>query len=161
MLPTALFINGFALFCLALSLLKDRAKTKESLKIAKKAFIQVLPTVLIIIILIGWLLAFLSKEVILSLIGKEAGFTGVVIAAFLGSILHIPSLVSFPLAASLLKSGASVMAVAAFITTLTMIGFVTLPLEIKELGKKIAFLRNGFSFVIAVIIALLMGVILR
>jgi len=41
-----------------------------------------------------------------------------------------------------------------------MIGIVTLPLEIKELGKKVALLRNGISFVFAIIIALIMGSIL-
>ncbi|HDH27594.1 MAG TPA: permease, partial [Euryarchaeota archaeon] len=46
------------------------------------------------------------------------------------------------------------------ITTLTMVGFVTLPLEIKVLGKKLAILRNLFSFIIALIIAVIMGVIL-
>ena len=52
------------------------------------------------------------------------------------------------------------MSVAAFITTLTMVGVVTLPLEIKEMGKKITILRNVFSFVFAIVIALIMGVIL-
>ncbi len=77
-----------------------------------------------------------------------------------GALMHIPALLSFPLAASLLYNGASISAVAAFITTLTMIGTITLPLEIKELGKKMAILRNGLSFVIAIIIALIMGAIL-
>lgn len=77
-----------------------------------------------------------------------------------GALMHIPALLSFPLAASLLYNGASISAVAAFITTLTMIGTITLPLEIKELGKKMAILRNGLSFVIAIIIALVMGAIL-
>ena len=86
--------------------------------------------------------------------------TGVLIVGAAGAVLHIPALLSFPLAASLLEEGASVSAVAAFITTLTMIGTITLPLEIKELGKKMAILRNGISFVIAIIIALIMGVIL-
>ena len=64
------------------------------------------------------------------------------------------------LAASLLDGGASISVVAAFITTLTMIGTVTLPLEIKELGKKMALLRNGMSFLIAILIAFIMGAIL-
>lgn len=158
---TALVINGFAVIALALSLLKDRAKTKQALKVARKSFIRIFPTIAIVIIVIGWLLTFVSKAVIASLIGQEAGLAGIAIAASLGSVLFIPALVSFPLAASLLKSGASLTAVATFITTLTMIGFVTLPLEIKTLGKKVTFLRNGFSFAIAIIIGLLMGVILR
>ncbi len=56
--------------------------------------------------------------------------------------------------------GAGLTAIAAFVTTLTMIGFVFLPLEIKELGKKFAFIRNGLSFIAAMIIAVLMGLIL-
>jgi len=41
-----------------------------------------------------------------------------------------------------------------------MIGIVTLPLEIKELGQKIALLRNGLSFIVALAIALIIGVVL-
>jgi len=158
---TVLVINGFAIVGLVLSLLKDRAKTKQALKVAWKSFNRIFPTIVMVIIVIGWLLTFVSKAVIGGLIGQKTGITGVAIAAVLGSVLFIPALVSFPLAASLLKSGASITAVATFITTLTMIGFVTFPLEIKTLGKKVALLRNGFSFIIAIIIGLLMGVILR
>ncbi len=157
---TAIFINIFALSCLIGAFIKDRAKTKQSLKVAVKSFFRILPTVLIIIILIGLLLGFVPQTQISKVIGKHAGFGGVLVVALLGAILHIPSLISFPLAASLLKSGASVTPVAVFITTLTMIGMVTLPLEIKELGKKMALLRNGISFVIAIIIGIVMGAIL-
>ena len=158
---TVLVINGFAMVGLSLSLLKDGAKTKQALKVAWKSFNRIFPTIAMVIIIIGWLLTFVSKAVIAGLIGQKAGFAGIAIAASLGSVLFIPAIVAFPLAASLLQSGAGLMAVATFITTLTMIGFVTLPLEIKTLGKKVAFLRNGFSFVIAIIIGFLMGVILR
>jgi hypothetical protein len=41
-----------------------------------------------------------------------------------------------------------------------MIGFVTLLLEIKEMGKKFAILRNSISFIIAIIIAIIIGVLL-
>ena len=54
----------------------------------------------------------------------------------------------------------AVTAVAAFVTTLTMIGTVTLPLEARELGRRFALLRNGLSFVLAIIVALIMGAIL-
>ena len=39
-----------------------------------------------------------------------------------------------------------------------MVGAVTMPLEIRELGKKMALLRNGMSYLIAVLVAFLMGV---
>ncbi|NLX74993.1 MAG: permease, partial [Synergistaceae bacterium] len=46
----------------------------------------------------------------------------------------------------------------AFLTTLTMVGIVTFPLEKKEFGTKFTAIRNGFSFIFAIIIALIMGV---
>jgi len=160
MSTTAIIINLLALGCLVFALARDRGRTKQAMGVAVKSFVRILPTVFMIIVIIGLLMAFAPPEVISRLIGEQAGFGGLLAIAALGAVLHIPALISFPLAASLLQSGAGVASVAAFITTLTMIGAVTLPLEIKELGRKMAFLRNGLSFIIAVIIALTMGAIL-
>ena len=157
---TAVFINIIALGSLIFALVKDRTKTRQAMVVAIQSFIRIFPTVLTIIILIGLLLGFVPQSEISRLVGKKAGFEGILIIALLGAVLHIPSLISFPLAASLLKGGASVTSVAVFITTLTMIGMVTLPLEIKELGKKMALLRNGISFLIAIVIGLIMGAVL-
>lgn len=157
---TVLMINLIAIAWLIFSLVKNRDKTKKSLKIALKTFIKIIPLVVIIIIFIGFLLGFLPPDLISRVIGEQAGFLGIIITAVLGSVLFIPALISFPLAASLLDGGASVMSVAAFITTLTMVGVITLPVELREMGKKITILRNVFSFIFAVIIAVIMGVIL-
>lgn len=153
-------INLFALVGLAFAFVKDKRKAQQSLLVAIKSLVRIIPMVLVIIIFIGLLLGFVPPEMISKIIGTHSGFTGVIVVALLGAILHIPALISFPLAASLIRSGASVTAVAAFITTLTMIGMVTLPLEIKELGKTMALLRNGISFIIALVIAIIMGLIL-
>lgn len=157
---TAIMINVFAFACLFVSFFKNKEKTNQSLKVATKSFFRVLPMVFIIIIFIGLLLGFIPQNQISKIVGEQAGFLGVLVVALFGAILHIPSLISFPLAASLLERGASVTSVAVFITTLTMIGVVTLPMEIKELGKKMAILRNGISFCVAIIIALIIGAIL-
>ena len=157
---TAIIINGIAVVALLIAFIKDKEKAIKSLKIAGKSFIRMLPMVFIIIIIIGLLLGFVPANQISRFVGEQSGFLGILLVGVVGAFMHIPALLSFPLAASLLEKGASVSAVAAFITTLTMIGTITLPLEIKELGKKMALLRNGISFVIAIIIALIMGVIL-
>ncbi len=157
---TTIIINVIAIIGLSASLIKNKEKTKKSLKVAGKMFIEMLPTVLIIIVIIGLINGFVSPDKISAFIGNRSGIIGVIIIGLVGTVMYIPSIISFPLAASLLEKGASISAVAAFITTLTMIGTITLPLEIKILGKKIALLRNGISFVIAIIIALIMGAIL-
>ena len=157
---TVIVINGIAIISFLIAFIKDRKKAMRSLKIAGKSFLKILPMALIIIIFIGLFLGFVSSRDISRFIGDQSGFTGMLLVGAAGAVIYIPSLLAFPLAASLLESGASISAVAAFITTLTMIGAITLPIEIKEMGKEIAFLRNGLSFVIAIIIALIMGAIL-
>jgi uncharacterized membrane protein YraQ (UPF0718 family) len=157
---TAIIINLIAIAWLIFSILKNKNKTRESLRIALKTFIKTLPMIIIIIIFIGFLLGFLPRGMISRIIGEQTGIQGALVTAVLGSVLFIPALISFPLAASLLKGGASIMSVASFITTLTMVGVVTLPIELREMGKKLTILRNIFSFIFAIIIALIMGVIL-
>jgi len=157
---TVIIINLIALIWLLFSVLRSKSKTRKSLKIAFKTFLRILPIIIIIVVFIGFLLGFLPPEIISEVVGEQAGFLGIMVTAILGSILFIPALISFPLAASLLNGGASIMSVAAFITTLTMVGIVTLPLELREMGKKITIFRNIFSFVFAIIIALIMGAIL-
>lgn len=157
---TAIIINFLALIGFLMSFFKNRNKSLQSLKVAGKSFIKILPMVLIIVILVGLLLGFAPPEQIERFFGRQSGIIGVLIIGLVGALLHIPSLIAFPLAGSLLESGASIASAAAFITTLTMIGTIYLPLEIKILGKKLALLRNGLSFIVAIVISLLMGIIL-
>ncbi|MEA3499971.1 MAG: permease [Candidatus Marinimicrobia bacterium] len=156
---TTIIINGLVLILLGISFFKDKTKTLRSLKIAGKSLLELIPTMLSVILLIGIIYGLFSDKIGL-LFGNENGTIGFILIAVAGSFMHMPSLLAFPLAGSFLMEGASISSVAAFITTLTMIGIVTLPLEIQTLGKKFAIYRNVFSFIIAILIAILMGVIL-
>jgi len=81
-------------------------------------------------------------------------------SALLGTITFVPAFIAFPLVGTLVDAGVGVIPAVAFLTTLTMVGIVTFPLEKKEFGVKFTALRNGLSFIFAVIIALVMGVII-
>ncbi len=146
---------------LLLSVIKDRKKTAAALRVAYKGFIRLLPSILAIILVVGLLIGFIPPRWIAQVIGGNSGVLGVAIASFLGAVLFIPAIIAFPLAKSMLDMGAGVMATAAFITTLTMVGFVFLPLEIKESGKKFAIARNALSFIAAIAIAVVIGVIIK
>ncbi len=159
-MTTLIVIYGLLAVCLVWSLLKNRQKTIQSFKVAARALWKMAPGLLAIVGVVGLILGVLPPETITKLVGEEAGFLATATAAVLGAVTLIPALISFPLAASLIRSGATVTTIAAFITTLVMVGFVTAPMEIKALGKKFTLLRNGLSFVAALIIAGLMGVIL-
>ncbi|HHY10413.1 MAG TPA: permease, partial [Firmicutes bacterium] len=106
-------------------------------------------------------LAFFPPSLIERYLGGEGSTWQLLLAAGIGTVVMIPSLISFPLAGSLIDSGAAYTPIAAFLTTLTMVGFVSLPLEIKEMGRRLTLLRNLFALASAIIIALIMGAVLR
>ena len=153
-------LYGVTAVLLAISYVKDRNKTMLSLKRAWKMFINVLPQFISILFLAGLLVAAVSPETIQYVIGAQSGFRGMLTAALLGAVTLVPVLVAFPVAARLLQNGAGVTQTAVFISTLTMVGFVTLPMEIKYLGKKAAVLRNALAFLFSFAAAFLIGVLL-
>lgn len=158
MFTKALYILAAA--ALILSFVKDRGKTKSALLKAWKAFENILPQFLTILIIIGIMLAFLTPQTISKLVGNQSGLVGMLAAGLIGSITLIPGFVAFPLAAALLKNGAGFMQIAVFVSTLMMVGIVTIPLEIRYFGRKAAILRNGLAFVFSFAAALVIGVVL-
>lgn len=142
---------------LAISFFKDKKKTKMSLKKAWKAFENILPEFLVVILLIGALLAVLDTDVIIKIIGSDSGWLGVLFAAVVGAITLIPGFVAFPMAAMLLQGGAGYMQIGAFVSTLMMVGVVTMPVEIKYFGKRLTILRNLFAFIFSFAVAYVIG----
>lgn len=150
---------GLAIVLLILSFVKDKKKTKMALKKAWKAFENILPEFLVVIILVGFLLAVLNPETISKIIGAESGWFGVILAGIIGSITLIPGFVAFPTAAILLENGAGYMQIAAFVSTLMMVGIVTFPVEVKYFGKKISIMRNILAFFFSFIVAIMIGMV--
>jgi len=146
---------------LAVLAARDRAKARQAVRVAVKSFLGVFPSMLAIVGLIGLLLGIVSPQLISSYLGQGRGWWATIAATLVGAVMFIPSLVAFPLAASLLRSGASIATIAAFLTTLVMVGTVTLPLEIRHLGRKMAVGRNVLSLLSAFLIAIIMGMVLR
>lgn len=153
-------IYACAMAGLIISFVKSKNKTKKALMKAWKSFENILPQFLAIILVIGMMLSVLDTETITKILGADSGIKGVLIAAFIGSITLIPGFVAFPLASALLESGAGISQIAAFVSTLMMVGVLTIPMEIKTFGKKVTIVRNVSAFVFSLFVAYMMGVIL-
>ena len=153
-------LYALAIVGLVLSFFKDRQKTRMALQKAWKSFENILPQLLTIFLIIGFALAIFPPETIRKLLGSDSGFLGVLAAAVIGSITLMPGFVAFPLAAALLKSGAGYMQLAAFVSTLMMVGVITIPIERKSFGLRATLTRNGAAFLYSFLVAAVMGVIL-
>ncbi len=159
-MKVALAINLITAGLLLLSFFKSSRKTLIALKMSLQKGANLMPWMIGIIVLIGMMLSFVPEQTVERYLGGEMTLIQVGGAALLGTITMIPSLIAVPLAGSLIEAGASYTTIAAFLTTLIMVGFVTLPLEIKELGIKITFWRNLLAFIFAIIIAGMIGVLM-
>ncbi len=153
-------LYGITFFLLALSFFKDKEKTGKSLKKAWKSFENILPEFLVVILFVGILLAVVDADVISKVIGSDSGWFGVVLSAVIGAITLIPGFVAFPTAAMLLKNGAGYMQIGAFVSTLMMVGVITMPVEIKYFGKKSTVLRNIIAFAFSFFVAFMIGLVM-
>lgn len=150
---------GTAAF-LAISFFKDRTRTGQSLKAAFAMGKGMMGSILSIVFLIGLILAVLPPERIAEFIGHQSLLWATVISAAFGTITLIPAFIAFPLVGTLVNAGVGIVPAVAFLTTLTMVGIVTFPLERQKFGLKFTIARNALSFGFAILIALTMGVIL-
>lgn len=150
-----------AIICLVLSFMKNKKKTRMALKKAWKSFENILPQFLIIILITGISLAFLDNHTISMLLGKESGVIGLGIAAVVGAVAFIPAFVAYPLAASLLAAGAGYTQITMFITSLMMVGVITLSMEISYFSREIAVKRTVLALAYSFICALIMGGLMR
>ena len=145
---------------LLFSFIASKQKTIDGLKKGAMQFLKILPTLLSIIILVSIAMYFIPEKALIRYFGDQAGTLGYFAAALVGSISLIPGFISYPLAGMLVESGVGYGVIALFITTLKMVGVMTIPLEAKYFGMKVTLQRNALSFIGAVFIGSIMAVIL-
>jgi uncharacterized membrane protein YraQ (UPF0718 family) len=154
-----LYIVALALF--VVSAAKDREETNIALRKGLKALEGILPQYLAVLVFVAIVLAVFDAEMISRFLGENTGSIGTLMAAFIGSVTLIPGFVAFPAAGELLRNGAGTVQIATFVSSLMMVGIVTMPMEIKYFGKRAALARNLlvfiFSFFAAVFVARLVA----
>lgn len=148
-------IAGVALL---ISLIASRGKTFRALKVSAKRFVHIFPAFLTMIVLVSVVLFLIPDTVISEYLGGSNKFIGVVLASFLGSITVLPGFIAFPLAGILLKEGVAYIVLAAFTTTLMMVGVLTAPIEKSYFGLRVTIIRNTLSFCIALIVSVVIGI---
>ena len=139
-----------------ISFMVDWQKTIIGIKKGLIQFIKILPTLLSVIVFVSIVLYFVSDELLMKYLVENAGWKAYISAALIGSVSLIPGLIAYPLAGFLVKSGVSYAVIAVFITTLMMVGVLTIPIEAKYFGLKTTLLRNALSLIGAIIVGAIM-----
>ena len=127
----------------------------QGLKASWVMIIQVLPILIFAMVIAATIQKVVPQELISKWVGAESGFRGILIGAAIGSFTPGGPYVTLPIAAGLLRAGANIGTMVAFMTAWSLIGFSRLPLEVGIMGWKFAAIRLICTFFFAPIAGLL------
>ncbi len=108
--------------------------------------LQIVPLLIFAFIVAGMAQVLIPTEIISTWIGAESGFRGLLIGSALGSLTPGGPYVSLPIAAGLLRTGASIGTMVAFLTGWSLFSITRLPLEIGLMGWKFMLIRLACVF---------------
>lgn len=118
----------------------------KGLESALRMTIDILPLLIFAFIMAGMVQVLLPRELLSKWVGEESGLRGLLIGTLAGSLTPGGPYVSLPVAAGLLRSGASVGTMVAFISAWSLWAISRLPLEIGILGWKFWMARFACTF---------------
>jgi uncharacterized membrane protein YraQ (UPF0718 family) len=131
--PTVvMFIIALALFIIAT--LQGEGKNVVGLKSAWNMTLQIIPLLIFAFIIAGLVQTLLPRDLISTWVGDESGFRGILIGTVTGALTPGGPYVSLPIAAGLLRTGASIPTMVAFVTGWSLMNIARLPLEVGIMG---------------------------
>jgi uncharacterized membrane protein YraQ (UPF0718 family) len=116
------------------------------LKSAGNLLLLIAPLLIFAFIVAGMIPILVPTETISRWVGAESGFRGILIGSAIGGLMPGGPFVTMPIAAGLLRTGASVGTMVALITAWSLLAFSRLPMEIGLLGWKFTLVRLACVF---------------
>jgi len=116
------------------------------LKSAMNMTVQILPLVIFAFIVAGMIQILVPQELLSRWIGRESGLRGILIGTVAGGLAPGGPYVSLPVAAGLLRAGASVGTMVAFLTGWSLWAVARLPIEVGVMGWKFTLIRIASTF---------------
>ena len=146
MLIPTIIMGVLAIALLYIGYQKGGGEHIVGLKSAGNLLVQIIPLLIFAFIVAGMIPTLIPHGIISRWVGVESGFRGLLIGSALGGLMPGGPFVSMPIAAGLLRTGASIGTMVAFITAWSLLAVSRLPLEIGLMGWKFALIRLACVF---------------
>jgi uncharacterized protein len=147
MLVPTLIMGVLAIVLLVMGYAKGGGEHLQGLNITWKMTLEILPLLVFAFIIAGMVQVLIPQEMIGKWVGGESGMKGILIGTMAGAIMPGGPFVSLPIAAGLLRSGAGIGTMVAFLTGWSLWAVSRLPLEVGILGWKFTAIRFVSSFI--------------
>lgn len=124
-----------------------------------KMVLQIIPFALLGAALFSQLI---PEQWIVGLIGRDSGLTGIVIASLAGGLVPSGPFVSFPIALTLVQTGAGPAQIVAFLTGWSVYAFYRVMVwEVPTMGARFTWRRLGASLLLPIVSGVLAAVMFR
>jgi len=145
LIPTVI-MAVLALVLLYIGYQKGEGQHVTGLKSAFDMVIQILPLLVFAFIVAGMVRVLLPQELLSKWVGQESGFRGILIGTVAGGLAPGGPYVSLPVAAGLLRAGASIGTMVAFLTGWSLWAVSRLPMEVGIMGWRFTVIRFACTF---------------
>jgi len=132
---------------------------KDAILKSAKSLGKMLPIITGVVMLVSLSNALVPKSFYSSILTGN-NFIDPFITALIGSVSAGTPAVSYIISGEFLKQGVGLIAVTAFLLAWVTVGVIQIPAEGLALGKRFTILRNISSYVLAIIIAVIIGTLL-
>ena len=116
------------------------------LKSAGTLLIQILPLLIFAFVVAGMIQLLVPTEMISRWVGAESGFRGILIGTAMGSLTPGGPYISLPIAAGMLRAGAGIGTMVAFMTAWSLLAVGGLPLQVGIMGWEFTLIRLACTF---------------
>ena len=131
------------------------------MEITKDSLFQMLSVLPPIMILLGLMDEWVSRESMMKYMGENSGILGVFLVMSLATFAAGPMYAAFPFTAVLLKKGVKFSNVMIFMNTWCVIKISTLLFEVTSLGFKFTFYRFIIDFVGVIVMGYLIDYVMK
>ncbi len=146
MLIPTIIMGVIAVVLLYLGYQKGGGEHILGLKAAGNLLVQIIPLLIFAFIIAGMMQFLIPQEIIARWIGAESGFRGLLIGSVIGGFMPGGPMTSLPVAAGLLRVGANVGTMVAFLTGWSLLAVTRMPLEVGLMGWKFSLIRLACVF---------------
>ncbi|MDY7040579.1 MAG: permease [Chloroflexota bacterium] len=146
MLVPTIIMGALALILLLVGLYRGQGQHVAGMKSALDMTIDTMPLLICSFIVAGMAQVLIPPEIISEWVGTESGIRGILIGAVTGSLAPGGPYVSLPIAAGLLRAGAGVGTMVAFLTGWSLWAVTRLPMEVGIMGWRFTLVRVASTF---------------
>ena len=141
MLVATVIMGVLAVGLLIFGYMRGKGEHVVGLRRTRDMAIQVLPLLVFAFMVAGMVQALMPRETVSRWVGEQSGFRGIVIGSIAGGLMPGGPYVTLPLAAGLVRAGAGVATMVAFLTAWSLWAVGRLPMEFGILGPRLALIR--------------------